>query len=61
MKTNKVEMFDTVAVVRAVRDRIFEETKSLSAEERIAYFRSHGQKAASAQPVQETNAEGVKK
>ena len=41
MKNSK---FDAVGFVRQVRDQIYEETKDMSGEELIAYYRHHSAK-----------------
>jgi hypothetical protein len=46
VKAKPTKTFDAVAAVRAIRDRIYEETKDLSSEERLRYFREHGEKSA---------------
>lgn len=35
--------FDAVASVRRIRDEIYQETKDMSSEERIAYFRKRSE------------------
>ncbi len=54
MKTKSAKPFDAVAMVRAIRDQIYQETKDLNTEERIRYFRTRGQKTASTQSVKGT-------
>jgi hypothetical protein len=36
---------DAVGMVRQIRDRLYEETKDMSHEELIAYYRRHGEKS----------------
>ena len=41
--TNKT--FDTVEMTRRIRDKMYEETKGLNADELLRYFREHSESA----------------
>jgi len=39
------ETFDTVEMTRRIRDKMYEETKGLNADELLRYFREHSESA----------------
>ena len=42
---NMEKKFDAVKMVREIRDKLYEETKDMSDEERIEYFKREGERA----------------
>jgi hypothetical protein len=46
MRRNKAKRFDCIAFKRRVQAKIYEETKRLSPQEEIAYFRDRAQSGA---------------